>query len=161
MKNKIQQILCLTLYFFFFFSRVIRLKVRHSRRRTQRLHLQHWQSHAFKQRFARIAFLDRLRQFRSRELLTKVKRLHRAQNVLAQIGFTDADELLVFGISSFFVLFFAFSYRTHSPSKPLFATAKTCACSAYSALSQPCPPRLSCLTSGTACCRCACAKSAA
>lgn len=51
----------------------MRVKVHHGRRRTLRSHILAWQSYTYKQRFARIAFLDRLQQFRTRELMAKVK----------------------------------------------------------------------------------------
>lgn len=53
-------------------NRAVRVKVHHSRRRSLRRHLQGWQSYTYKQRFARIAFLDRLHHFRQRELIAKV-----------------------------------------------------------------------------------------
>ena len=48
-------------------------KSNRTRQRTLRSHILAWQSYSYKQRFARIAFLDRLQQFRTRELMAKVK----------------------------------------------------------------------------------------
>ena len=74
------------------FCRVIRSKVRHSRRRIQRTHLQHWQSHTYKLRFARIAFLDRLDQYRRKHLLTKVLQKYYAY-AISFVVCSSANEL--------------------------------------------------------------------